>query len=204
MTHLITREESAAERLNELVKVSQAPAACRSGHRRPGGLTQSPLPHHHTPAVSQSLPGKHSSRWAGTLHFPYATSEMGRQANRSDAVLGKGGPGTYPACHVHAYALSLQAHSSASAALSQSTGPGWGSRLQAGRLCRHGRGQEVGTGAEEPGAQFGLRTFFFHSQTQFCAPFERKQRIAVLSPRRPASFNLPVAAICNYNFRGRL
>jgi hypothetical protein len=62
----------------------------------------------------------------------------------------------------------------------------------------------VGSGAEEPGARFGLRTFFLHSQTQFCVPFERKKRIAVLSPVRPASFNVPVAAISNYNFRGLL
>lgn len=41
-------------------------------------------------------------------------------------------------------------------------------------LCRHSWGQEVGSGAEEPGAQFGLRTFFLRSQTQFCMPFERK------------------------------
>lgn len=41
-------------------------------------------------------------------------------------------------------------------------------------LCRHSWGQEVGSGAEEPGAQFGLRTFFLRSQTQFCVPFERK------------------------------
>lgn len=54
-------------------------------------------------------------------------------------------------------------------------------RSQAGRpasqafsLCRHSWGQEVGSGAEEPGAQFGLRTFFLRSQTQFCVPFERK------------------------------
>lgn len=41
-------------------------------------------------------------------------------------------------------------------------------------LCRHSWGQEVGSGAEELGAQFGLRTFFLRSQTQFCVPFERK------------------------------
>lgn len=72
------------------------------------------------------------------------------------------------------------------------------------RLCRHSWRQEVGTGAEEPGARFGLRTLFLHSQTQFCVPFERRQRIAGLSPMRPASFNLLVAAISNYNFRGLL
>lgn len=65
-----------------------------------------------------------------------------------------------------------------------------------------GGGQEAGTGAELPGAQFGLRTFFLHSQTQLCVPFERQQRISVLSPTRLASFNLPLAAISNYNFRG--
>lgn len=85
-------------------------------------------------------------------------------------------------------------------------GRGGGSHLQSPQALqtRLGGGQEVGTGAEEPGAQFGLRTFFLHSQTQSCEPFERKQRIAVLSPTTPASFNLPVAAICNYNFRGLL
>lgn len=60
--------------------------------------------------------------------------------------------------------------------------------------------QEAGTRAEEPGAQFGLRIFFLRSQTQFCVPFERRQRIAALGPMRPASFNLLVAAISNYNF----
>ena len=78
--------------------------------------------------------------------------------------------------------------------------------LETYRLCGHGRGwrggQEAGTGAELPGAQFGLRTFFLHSQTQLCVPFERQQRISVLSPTRLASFNLPLAAISNYNFRG--
>lgn len=35
-----------------------------------------------------------------------------------------------------------------------------------------------------------------------CVPFERQQRISVLSPTRLAPFNLPLAAISNYNFRG--
>lgn len=73
------------------------------------------------------------------------------------------------------------------------------------RLCGRGRGlggQEAGTGVELPGAQFGLRTFFLRSQTQLCVPFERQQRISVLSPMRLAPFNLPLAAISNYNFRG--
>lgn len=85
--------------------------------------------------------------------------------------------------------------------------PGWaegGGASEASRLCIHSEGQEVRTGAEEPGVGFGLRTFFLHSQTWFYVPFERKWRIAVLSPAGPAPFNLVAAAISNYNLRGLL
>lgn len=65
-----------------------------------------------------------------------------------------------------------------------------------------GRKWEVGRRNQELGLVRGHS--FFHSQTQICVPLERKHRIAVLSPMGPAPFNLPVAAISNYNFRGLL
>lgn len=104
---------------------------------------------------------------------PGSQQQRGSQTNGSAAFPGQrtadSGAGADPRCLSGALfppgPLCLQ-----SAARSQGGCPA----SKAFSLCRHSWGQEVGSGAEEPGAQFGLRTFFLRSQTQFCVPFERK------------------------------
>ena len=57
------------------------------------------------------------------------------------------------------------------------------------RLCGHGwrrgvQGQEAGTGAELPGAQFGLRIFFLRSQTQLYVCLLKGSREYLCSAQR--------------------
>lgn len=201
---LILRGETAAERLSDLVKVSRAPQAGDvTGSGRPSLRARAPNPASQhslwlpTGISTTTLPGglELSTLWVG----PQGAGDVRRRS----AVPGRRWtwslprlPGPHP-CSLP------PAHSVCGVEPGHRAWVGCPPPKPAASADTVG-GQEVGSGVEESGTQFGLRTFFFHSQTQSCVPFERKERAAVLSPTRPASFNLPVAAISNYNFRGLL
>lgn len=196
---------TAAKRSSDLVKVSQVPrAGAATGSQIVGRLQSlSSQAHITTPAAFPVGSPQPLGQRARTPHCTDKALEAG-EARPPALRLSRGGvrPGAHPVCWAMPAFLPSWAHWSS--AQSQSTGPGWGSRLQSQQALQTQWGAGSGKWGGGTGSSVWSEDILLHSQTQFCVPFEKKQRIAGLSPKKLASFNIPVAAISNYNFRGLL